>query len=91
MNNFRIYKYRLEVIDEQTVNIKGLVKVLSTGLDPSGELCLWAIVDIENGVSCAVLVQIIGTGNPIERNLVVNSFLGSVTQGVFVWHVFVTT
>ncbi len=96
--DYRIYKYQLKLVDFQTVKIKGLHRIISVGLDPAGELCLWAIVDANNENLTYAKALIIGTGNPFypdiladdEQGLPVNKFLGTVTQGVFVWHVFVS-
>lgn len=98
MDDYRIYKYPVKITDTQSVEIAGLVKVLSTGLDPSGQLCIWAIVNLNAlGNKTYARVVIIGTGNPTnptmfdgDEDRAINRFLGTVTMGIFVWHVFVS-
>jgi hypothetical protein len=85
----KIFKYELKVTDEQIVKMPADARFYSTGLDPSGVLCLWALVT--PGFSeKKVKVFVIGTGNPFpvedEDKL---DFIGRVNMGPFVWHVFV--
>lgn len=98
MSDYRIYKYPLRIVDFQSIEIEGLQRILSVGLDPSGELCIWVLIDKKaHGNKTYARVAIVGTGNPIQSDLFVedddgpiNRFLGSVTMGIFVWHVFVS-
>jgi hypothetical protein len=60
---------------------------LSAGLDPVGQLCVWALVEPELG-TLPVRARIVGTGH-LAEDLNRWRFVGSVTQGLCVWHVFV--
>jgi len=88
MNN-TIWKFPLEVTDHQSVVMPQGAHALSVGLDPQGQLCLWALVDPELDL-LPLEVVIVGTGH---RSYLIEHlrFLGSVVQGSFVWHVFVET
>lgn len=80
----RIWKFPLKVVDRQAVSIPATFRMLSVGTDPTGEICLWAAVDSRNG-SRQVTIIMVGTGQPLPH---VGSFIGTVLDGAFVWHVF---
>ena len=64
---------------------------ISAGLDPSGILCVWAMVET-NSEMVNKKIYVRGTGHEIEEEiweLYIDSFLGSVVDREFVWHVFV--
>ena len=88
-----IYKYTLQLKDHQTISMPASRRILSVGLDPRGELCVWAFVDRENTENKNIDFYIIGTGHDIRRELLNDTFkhLGTVTQGMYVWHVFYDT
>lgn len=80
----RIWKFPLEITDRQTIMVPTNFAFLHVGLDPTGALCLWGAVDGSQPTTRLDLV-IVGTGNPLPH---VGSYLGSVVERVFVWHVF---
>lgn len=80
-----IYKYQLEIADEQSVMIPNGYQIALVGLDPNGVPCIWAIVDPERSAA-EETIRIVGTGHPIPPN--VRRHIGSFVQGPFVWHVF---
>ncbi len=83
-----IYKYPLDITDTQTIDCpKGSVP-LHVGLDPSGNPCLWAQVDTSKSLG-ELTVYIVGTGHPLPSARTPYKHLGSLTHGLFVWHVFV--
>lgn len=86
-----IYKYPLDITDEQTVMIPHGSEILSAQIQ-GAQLCLWALVDSEATV-VKHRVRIFGTGNPVTLNdELVNcswKFVGTVQDRIFVWHVFV--
>jgi hypothetical protein len=51
----------------------------------NGEIVVYAVVDSDNE-SVEHPVVIVGTGKPVPSDAA--TFLGSVVQGPFVWHVF---
>lgn len=89
----RIFKYELDITDEQTVQIPGGgKKILSVAMQggttmTGGRLCVWVIVDDE-AQPAPVRFAIVGTGNPFPRNVAPAWFIGSVQDDPFVWHVF---
>lgn len=80
-----IYKYPLMLRDMQIVTMPLNAKILTVQFQ-HGDLCLWALVEPNNGVKRRV-IEIFSTGNPInkaERN-----YIGTVQQaGGSIWHVF---
>jgi hypothetical protein len=84
-----MWKYPLEVTDTQWLSDVPLpAEVMSVGLDPEGQMCVWVMVDPDQSQRKNVSVTITGTGNPIS-NIFTPKFVGSVTVGKFVWHVWV--
>lgn len=83
----RIWKYRLNVVSEQEIAVPPLTQALSVGLDPAGDLCLWAMVKTrhEQPSTRKLKVYIRLTGEPFEP--VLAQFLGTVTRGDYVYHI----
>ena len=77
-----IYKYELQIEDEQNIPMPVGSKIVHVGLDPRGVSCIWAEVETENPVE-NVNFHIIGTGHPLPNELV---HVGSFVQGPIVWH-----
>ena len=63
-------------------------KVLSAGLDPIGNMCIWVEVDTENPIMNYNVLGI-GTGWEITVDLSEFKFIDTVTHGDFVWHIYV--
>lgn len=82
-----IYKYRLVITDEQTVELPAMARILSVGLDPVHDICVWAMVEPDNRKE-DVAFRVLGTGNPVPPKHKDFTFLGTVTKGRGVWHVF---
>ena len=69
-----------------------VIKWLSVDYDPSGNICVWAIVDPEAGIDEKVEYDIlqIGTGWDFNQNELDNmEFIGTVKEGFYMWHIFV--
>lgn len=81
-----IYKYPLTV-GGQYVKMPLQSKLMNVGLDPQGELCIWAIVDPDQPL-IEIVFGVFGTGQEISEKVDLGRYLGSVTSGQFVWHVF---
>jgi hypothetical protein len=81
-----IYKYPIEITDEQTASMPTGAQVLSAQMQGI-QLCIWALVEVGN-VNCDRRVRIFGTGNTVklDGNW---KFVDSVQERIFVWHVFV--
>jgi len=79
-----IWKYPLDVTDHQTVMMPKGARILAAqlqGITPY----LWAIVDPKNEPEPRA-IRIIGTGHAFDPFRGVH--LGTVQQGIFVWHIF---
>lgn len=91
--NCVIYKYTLEVTDEQTLTLPEGVRILSVA-NQADRLVLYARVDARvdprKPATSAVRVFIFGTGNPAPISDAAR-FVGTVAQfgGRLMWHVFV--
>ena len=83
-----IYKYPLEVADEQLVTLPLHAKILSVK-NQREKLVMYAEVDSETIVTYRVRIYIIGTGNPrhVPKGAI---FLNTVIMagGNLVWHVY---
>jgi hypothetical protein len=81
-----IYKYPIEITDEQTVSMPMGAQILSAQMQGT-QLCIWTLVEVGN-VNCNRRVRIFGTGNTVklDGNW---KFVDSVQERIFVWHVFV--
>lgn len=79
-----IWKY--EILSWDFVISAGSLQILSVGLDPKGVLCIWGMVNTEAPTS-RTHIRVFGTGAevPLYTSL---EFLGTVTAGLYVWHVF---
>jgi hypothetical protein len=80
----RIWKFRLEITDSQQVKMPEGARVIHVGLDPQGELCMWAEVMVQNKQTERT-IYVVGTGHVVSPNA---KYLGSVTMNPFVWHVY---
>jgi len=84
-----IYKYPLEVIDDQFIDIHQDYEVLSVQVQ-NGKLCLWAKVDPKLPMVYMHIV-IIGTGQPMSDNDEMK-YIGTfqLESGSFVGHCFIS-
>lgn len=62
-----VYKYELEITDEQSVKLPFGAEILTVQLQ-SNKCCLWALVDPRNELEERVIC-IYGTGHPIPDNI----------------------
>lgn len=83
--DYRIWKYELRITDEQELEMPMFSEILSVA-DQHGSLCLWAAGDTKLP-KVKRTIEIIGTGNPI-KDPGWRKFIGTVSMGSFVWHVF---
>lgn len=85
-----IFKYNLENIDQQTIVIPFPARVLSV-VEQNNDIVLYSIVDDEKDVpTIPVDILIKGTGDVVENNIGLYTFLGTVKlfDGKEIWHVF---
>lgn len=80
-----IWKFNLAAEEKQTVKMPYNSKPVHVGLDPSGELCLWAEVDPDNQLFDEIF-YIVGTGCTIPYEVV--KHIGTIVQGWYVFHVY---
>lgn len=95
LNMKKIFKYSLNVTDEQKLVLPQNSTILSVAEIDSTTLALWALVNPDlagkgKGYEEEKLVRIFGTGNPIdETSLEGMLFVGTVVTRIgLVWHVF---
>lgn len=80
----RIWKFPLQPAERQRISTPSEMAFLSLGKDGAGEICIWAAVDTKSANRMTEIV-IVGTGKPLPY---VGTYLGTVMDGPFVWHVF---
>lgn len=97
-----VYKYNLDIVDEQVVTLPRGAKILSCQQQRTpdswrpaydGGLQLWALVDTDATHTRDHIVRIFGTGNPVNDKMPdgrVMRFVDTVITngGSLVWHVF---
>ena len=81
-----IYKYPISITDRQEIMMPGQPEVLSVGLDPGGQPCVWARVR-PGEPDFKVHLRVYGTGNPCDVPPEW-PFIGTFLQHSLVWHVF---
>lgn len=79
-----IYKYRIERTDRQLITLPVDARIIHVGLQDN-ELHLWAEVSTE-GMSEQRTIYIRGTGHPLTGTE--GRHLGTVMDGLFVWHIY---
>jgi hypothetical protein len=85
----KIFKYELEVTDEQTIQLPREAKILSTHCK-NNKICIWALVNPKNELVNRKFYMS-GTGFPIHDNVLGDSkFIGTclMLNETLVWHIF---
>ena len=85
-----IWKFRLT--GDSTLIKEKVIKWLSAGYDPSGDICVWTIVDPEVGIDEKIEYDIlkIRTGWDFSQDELDNmEFIDTVKEGPYMWHIFV--
>ena len=80
----KIYKYSLELLDFQKVEMPEGFEILTAQIQ-NGVLCIWAIVNPENKTT-KVEFEILSTGEQMEQER--RRYVGTAQDGALVWHVF---
>lgn len=80
-----IWKYRIIEDGISIIRMPLGAEIISTGLDPNGDLCVWAIVDDTADVFENVEIRAWGTGWHVDFE---GRFIGTVKSGIYMWHVF---
>lgn len=83
----RIWKYPLEITDEQFIDVPLGSEPLSVQIQ-NDQLCIWVGVPNDGRPTKEQPIRIYGTGHPVDSLL--KDYVGSVQQagGALVWHVF---
>ena len=87
----RIYKYKLEVTDEQYIVMPAGAEILTVQTQ-FGQPCIWALVDIdETPCDIEYKFEIFGTGNPIDDDFE-GKYIGTfqMAEGQLVYHLFLS-
>lgn len=87
--DYRVYKYRLQLFDRQIVKMPSNSRILSIQ-GQHGTLTMWALVDV-NSEPVVREFFVFGTGHPVPAEMVDRlAFVGTVqmNDGLLVWHVF---
>lgn len=90
MNNRRVYKWELKIVDHQQLSLPRDLKILHVDRQHiDSDIKLWGICDIElSDDTVPVDFYIVGTGNPVPS--AAKEYIGTVLTfgGQLVWHVF---
>lgn len=83
----RIYKYILEVSEQQTLTIPRNSKLLLIAVQ-DGRICAWLEVQEEESLNpdFAWTVYIVGTGRQVPHEA--TQHIGTVQMGPYVWHLY---
>lgn len=82
-----IFKYPLEFVAEQTIEMPENICVLALQTQ-RGQPCIWAMVDPKEKLLPRKIIMR-GTGN--EFRDLKPRYIGTVQEGIFVWHFFDAT
>jgi len=82
----RVFNYPLVLKQQQEIEMPAGAKILSVGLQ-SGTIQLWALED-DSMEHATVFIELYGTGHSIPTGPGQKEFIGTVTNGSLVWHIF---
>ena len=77
-----VYKYELA----RTVTLPINSQILKAGMQ-NGIMCIWVLVDIDEKQTYYVNFEIIGTGSIFEFDHLTHTYIDSLFDGPFVWHI----
>ena len=80
-----IYKYPIEITDEQEIDMPRGAKILHAGLDPLLMPCIWVKVNTTREPEKRT-IYVAGTGNPMYVDS--HNYVSTFNHENFVWHVF---
>ena len=82
----RIYKYELNIIDEQTIDLPTDAKILCV-LEQKHNLCVWAVINLLTPQTYERRIfRIYGTGHIMHSDG--EEYIGTTMIDKFVWHLF---
>lgn len=81
-----IYKYEIPLGDKPKLHLPKGGRVLSIQ-NQNDKICIWAIIDPSQKIIHEYELLIVGTGHQLP-DLTQYTYLSSIQQGSFVWHLF---
>ena len=79
-----VYKYTID-IGSTIINCFKNARVLSAGIDPQGNFCVWVLVD-PTAAPADLKIMTIGTGWEVPEN---GRFVQTVKdRNIYMWHIF---
>lgn len=84
----KIYKYPVSKVPGNYAIEAPIVELLGVYLDPSGEPCLYAVVDPEHNTDEAVIIHVIWTGQESPALVTYWRYLNTLQIGALVYHYF---
>lgn len=81
-----IFKYHISPGQKFIDSYEG-ANIISAGIDPEGDLCVWAIVNPENEPE-KINILCIGTGWELPIANKSFRFVGTVKHEIYMWHIF---
>jgi len=85
-----IWKFELEIKNEQIIEMPKNALILQTAQIQNGRPVIWAVCDDEEKEKSNVIILTLGTGNLINVNIQLRFvYIGTYQLGSFVGHVFV--
>lgn len=81
-----VWKFKIPAASNIEIAMPDGAVLLHFGLDPSFDPCVWAAVSPWRPRRNRLL-RLVGTGQKFDDDLL-ESYVGSVVQGTFVWHLF---
>lgn len=82
----KVFKYQLAIARNQTLRLPAGSRILSAGLDPGDQLCIWALVR-EDAPPEPWNILIAGTGHALMGDDT-DGFIGTVRDGELMLHLF---
>jgi hypothetical protein len=83
----RIFKYPIEVKDKQVVSMPRGAQVLSVQMQ-NGKLTVWALCPAATAVHESRTFHVFGTGHDLPEAADSRTFVATVQDGNYVWHIF---
>jgi hypothetical protein len=81
-----VWKFPLSITDHQSIMLPVGARILSVQFQ-GDQLCLWALVDLDERLVRRRTILIYGTGNPIDSEIEMQ-YIDSVQDVQLVWHIF---
>lgn len=80
-----VWKFPIEIVDLQSVEMPANAEILHVGVDPLGQACLWALVDTHDDKAHREIF-LTGTGHHLPDGGIIVKHVGTFNWGAFVWH-----